>query len=152
MNRNTFILALVAFVIVALATPFELAGIPLAPFAALVIGAVAGWWVVRPQDEDAPVIGVKAGAAAGVGALLGSIAGLAVLALWIGNIPEVQTYIQNSEPHPEARIPAGWIAPLGALAGVVVGFIGGLFDLVLSSIAGLVAGAIHGSSQTTAAH
>src|SRR5688572_18180767 len=133
MNRNTFILALVAFVIVAVATPFELAGIPLAPLAALVIGATAGWWVVRPQDEDAPVNGVKAGAAAGVGAMLGSIVGLALLALWIGNIPEVQAYIQNSEPHPEARIPSEWIAPLGALAGVAVGFIVGLFDLVLST-------------------
>jgi hypothetical protein len=151
MNRNTFILALVAFVVVALTTPFQLAGVPLAPFAALVIGAVAGWWVVRPQEGDAPVHGVKAGTAVGVGALLGSIAGLAVLALWMGNIPEVQAYIQNSEPYPEARIPTEWIAPLGTLAGVIIGFVVGLFDLALSAIAGLVAGAIHGGSQPTRA-
>ena len=40
--------------------------------------------------------------------MLGSIVGLAVLALFVGNIPEVQTYVQNSEPHPEARIPTEW--------------------------------------------
>jgi hypothetical protein len=143
MNRSTFILALLAFVIVAVATPFQIFGIPLAPFAALVIGAAAGWWVARSPYEDSAVSGAKAGAMVGLAALLGSIVGLAVLAYFFGNIPEVQQYIQASEPHPEARIPLDWIAPLGALAGVVVGLILGLFDLALSALAGWIAGIFH---------
>lgn len=143
MNRNTWILAALAFVIVALATPFQLLDVPLAPIAALILGAGAGWWVSNTRGEHTAGSGVQAGALVGLGALLGSIFGLAVLALWIGNIPEVQTFVQNSEPHPEARIPTEWVAPLGALAGVVVGFIVGLFDLLVSAVAGGVAGAIY---------
>jgi hypothetical protein len=143
MKRNTIILALLAFVIVALTTPFQLFDFPLAPVAALALGAIAGWWLSDTRG-DYSVSGAKAGAIVGLGALLGSIVGLAVLALWVGNIPEVQTFVQNSESHPEARIPTEWIAPLGALAGVVVGFIVGLFDLALSAVAGWIAGVIHG--------
>jgi hypothetical protein len=143
MNGNTWLLAALAFVIVALATPFQLLDVPLAPIAALVLGAVAGWWVANRRGEHTAGSGVQAGALVGLGALLGSIFGLAVLALWIGNIPEVQTFVQNSEPHPEARIPTEWVAPLGALAGVVVGFIVGLFDLLVAAVAGGVAGAIY---------
>ena len=150
MNRNTMILATLSFIIVALATPFELFGVPLAPLAALVLGAGAGWWIAGARRGQAAENGAKAGALVGVGALLGSIVGLAVLALWIGNIPEVQTFVQNSEPHPEARIPNEWVAPLGALAGVVVGLGAGLFDLVLSVVAGWVAGAVYGRNH--AAH
>jgi hypothetical protein len=148
MNRNIFILAATAFVIVAVATPFQLFGVPLAPIVAIVLGAGAGWWMIS-NSEQGGLNGLKAGAIVGAGALLGSIVGLAVLALFVGNIPEVQTYVQNSEPNPEARIPTEWIAPLGALAGVVVGFIVGLFDLILSAVAGFVAGALNHSTHPT---
>jgi hypothetical protein len=150
MGNNTTILAVLAFIIVAVATPFELFGVPLAPIAALIFGAIAGWMVAGTRRSDTGAAGARAGALVGVGALLGSIVGLAVLALWIGNIPEVQTFVQNSEPHPEARIPADWIAPLGALAGVVVGLVVGLFDLIIAAIAGWIAGALHTQSQTHA--
>ncbi|MEO8285221.1 MAG: hypothetical protein ABI670_02155 [Chloroflexota bacterium] len=149
MNRNIYILAATSFVIVALATPFQLFSVPLAPIAAIVLGAGAGWWMISNSTEQGGLNGLKAGAVVGAGALLGSIVGLAVLALFVGNIPEVQTYVQNSEPNPEARIPTEWIAPLGALAGVVVGFVVGLFDLVLSAIAGFVAGALNHSTHPT---
>jgi hypothetical protein len=149
MNRNTIIMASLAFVIVALATPFQLLGVPLAPLAALVIGAAAGWLVSRRSGESAAGSGARAGAIVGAGALLGSVVGLAVLALFVGNIPEVQAYVQTSEPNPEARIPTDWVAPLGALAGVVVGFLVGLFDLALSAVAGWIAGVFRGQSRAT---
>jgi hypothetical protein len=147
MNRNTLVLTLLAFVIVALATPFQLFDVPLAPVAALVFGAIAGWWMLNNRGEHTATEGFKAGAIVGVGAMLGSVVGLALLALFVSNIPEVQAYIQNSEPHPQARIPSEWIAPLGALAGVIVGLIMGLFDLADSAVAGLVAGALSANSH-----
>jgi hypothetical protein len=104
MTRNTIILATLAFIVVALATPFEVLGIPLASVAALAIGAVAGWWISKARGEGSAAQGVSAGVIAGSGALLGSIVGLAVLALVIGNIPEVQEAVRASEPHAEARI------------------------------------------------
>lgn len=146
MNRNAVLLAVLAFFAVALATPFELFGVPLAPLAALVLGAIAGWSVYTERREvtrDTSGLGARAGIIVGIGALLGSIVGLAVLALWIGNIPEVQAYVQASEPHPEARIPVDWIAPLGALAGVIVGFLAGLLELALAAGAGWIAGLLH---------
>jgi len=151
MNRNTLILAVSAFVIVALATPFQFFDVPLAPVAALMFGAIAGWWMLNSKSEHTAVDGLKAGAIVGVGALLGSVVGLAVLALFVGNIPEVQAYIQNSEPHPEARIPTEWIVPLGALAVIIVGFVMGLFDLAASAVAGLVAGALRARSDASQA-
>ena len=149
MNRTVLYLAVAAFVVVALLTPFEVFGVPLAPLAAIIMGGLAGWWVSSTFPEHTAGSAARAGAWVGLGALLGSIAGLAVLALWIGNIPEVQAFVQNSEPQPGARIPADWIAPLGALAGVVVGFFAGVIDLVLSWIAGWIAGAVNTRSGTT---
>jgi hypothetical protein len=116
----------------------------LAPLAAIVIGAIAGWWVSGTRVEFTTINGSRAGFVVGIWALLGSVVGLGLLALFIGNIPEVQSFVQSSEPHPKARIPTGWIAPLGALAGVVVGLILGIFDLILSVVAGWIAGAVHG--------
>jgi hypothetical protein len=147
MDRNVFFWAVLAFIVVAVATPFELFGIPLALVAAILFGGIAGWFATRSPLEGAAVSGAKAGAIVGLSALLGSIVGLAVLAYYFGNIPEVQAFVQSSEPDPAARIPSEWIAPLGALAGVVVGLVLGVFDLVLSALAGWIAGAIHGQNQ-----
>jgi hypothetical protein len=140
-------LATLAFIVIALTTPFQLVGIPLAPILALVVGAFAGWWVARERGSGAAERGAKAGAIAGTGALLGSIVGLAVLALVIGNIPEVQDAIRSSEPHPEARIPTGMIAPLAALGGIIGGFVLGLLDLVLAAAGGLAAALIYGRNH-----
>ena len=149
MTRDTLILVALAFIVVALATPFELVGIPLASLAAIVLGAIAGWWTSKARAEGSAVRGAKAGAIAGVGALLGSIIGLAVLALVIGNIPAVQEAVRASEPHPEARIPTSLIAPLAALGGVIGGFVLGLVDLALSAVSGLVAALIYGCKHPT---
>jgi uncharacterized membrane-anchored protein YitT (DUF2179 family) len=147
MSRNTIILATLALIIVALATPFELVGIPLASLAALAIGAVAGWWACTARGEGSATRGAGAGAIADSGALLGSIIGLAVLALIIGNIPEVQEAIRASEPHPDARIPTSLIVPIAALGGMIGGFVLGLIDLALAAVGGLVAALIYGRNH-----
>ncbi len=151
MDRNALPWAIVAFVVVGVLTPFELLSVPLAPLAALIIGAGAGWFLASAHRARAAGSGARAGAIVGLGALLGSIVGLAVLALFVGNIPEIQTFVQNSEPHPEARIPADWVAPLGALAGLIVGFVVGVFDLALSALAGWIAGAVYGANHAAQA-
>jgi hypothetical protein len=40
-----------------------------------------------------------------------------------------------------------WVAPLGALAGGILGFLPGVLDLILSAVAGWAAGTIHGHNQ-----
>ncbi len=143
MNRNTLILAILAFIVVALATPFQVLGLPLAPIAALVIGAYAGWRTARFHVEGAASWGAKAGAIVGIGALLGSIVVLVVLATALGSQTGIQEYIRASEPHPEARIPVEAIAPLAAAGGALTGLLLGLGDLVLSAIGGLFAAVIY---------
>jgi hypothetical protein len=149
MNRNTIILAIVAFILVAAATPFQLAGIPLAPLAALVVGAAAGWWLVSARAPNAVGSGARAGAVVGIGALLGAIFGLAVLGIVAGNVPAIQDWIRASEPYPDARIPIDLIAPLATVGGILIGLALGLFDLLLSALAGSLAGLLHTRTQPT---
>ena len=148
MKRIGFITAGLAFIIVALLTPFEVAGVPLAPVAAIIIGAAAGWWTSK-TFVSTPERGASAGAIAGIGALLGSMIGLAVLALIIGSMPEVQELICNSEPNPEARIPTEWIGPMAVVGGAIGGFMLGLIDLVLATVAGLFAALLYGRNRRT---
>lgn len=143
MNRSTLMLAILAFILVALATPFQIVGLPLAPIAALVIGAVAGWRAARLHLEGAAGWGAKAGAIVGVGALLGSIIVLVVLATALGSQTGIQEYIRASEPHPAARIPVEAITPLAAAGGAVTGLLLGLGDLVLSAIGGFFAALVY---------
>ncbi|MDQ3855783.1 MAG: hypothetical protein M3281_05235 [Chloroflexota bacterium] len=132
-GRNTFLLAALAFVVVALTTPFELVGIPLAPIAAILIGGFAGWRIAIARHEGDARQGARAGWYVGLGALLGSVVGLAVIGLVMGNIPEIQQTVRNSEPHPEAQVPTEWIAPLATLGGVVGGLVFGIFWPALGS-------------------
>jgi hypothetical protein len=66
--------------------------------------------------------------------------GLAVPAILIGSLPDVQAFVQASEPHPEARLPFELIGPLAGAAGAVVGVILGVGDLLAAALGGLVAG------------
>jgi hypothetical protein len=56
-------------------------GIPLASLAVLAIGAIPGWWTSKGHEEGTPAQGVRAGAIAGSGSLMGSMLGLVVLAI-----------------------------------------------------------------------
>jgi hypothetical protein len=129
--------AAIAFVVVALTTVLELAGVWLAPLAALVLGALAG-----RQASSYGRSAVKAGLAVGAAALLGAVVGLAVPGLFAGMVPSVQDMVRASEPHPEARIPVSLIAPMGGLAGGLVGLILGLVNLVLAAVGGLIGGVL----------
>jgi hypothetical protein len=146
MSRNSLGLAVVAFVIVAATSAVQLFGLPLAPLAALALGALAGWWVAA-NGEGGWRTALRAGAVVGVGALVGAVAGLAVPALIAGSLPDVQEFVQASEPHPEARIPTAWIAPLAGLGGVLGGLILGIGDLALAAIGAVTAAALRSGSR-----
>ena len=149
MSRRLWILAILAFVVAALTTAVSLLGLPLAPLAALALGALAGWW--GTGDGEGWRAALWAGVFVGAGALLGAVAGLAIPALAAGSLPGVQEFVQMSEPHPEARIPAAWIAPLAGLGGLLGGLVLGIGDLVLAAVAAVVAGALRGGSRPAGA-
>lgn len=149
MSRRLWILAILAFVVVALTSAVSLLGPPLAPLAALALGALAGWWAT--SDGGGWRAALWAGVFVGAGALLGAVAGLALPALAAGSLSGVQEYVQLSEPHPEARIPTAWIAPLAGLGGLLGGLVLGVGDLVLAAVAALIAGAMHGGSRPAGA-
>jgi hypothetical protein len=65
-----------------------------------------------------PLIAIV-GLVVGVGALLGAVAGLTALGWIAGDYRQVQEFVRSSKPHPDARLPYGWIAPLGAIAGAL---------------------------------
>jgi len=72
----------------------------------------------------------------------------------MGLDPSIQKFVRNSEPHPEARVPIEWMAPLGAAVGGFAGFAMGLINLDLSSLGGTIIGLWNGArlprSVTTA--
>src|ERR1700694_863398 len=131
--------------IVSLITVMALTFVPavgpfvLAPLASMVIGAAAARAVTGVQ---ASALGpaTTAGAIAGIGALLASIVAFALLGFGMGLDPWMQAFVRNSEPHPEARIPYEWIAPLGAALGGFAGLAMGLINLALSSLGGTIMG------------
>ena len=75
---------------------------------------------------------------AGLGAFLGSSIALTAFGLVLGSTPAIQELVRQSEPHPEARVPYEWMAALGMASGALTGFGMGVFEFVLSTIAGLL--------------
>lgn len=51
-----------------------------------------------------------------------------------------------AEPHPEARIPLAWIAPLAGAGGLLGGLLLGLGNLALAAIGALAAAALRNGS------
>jgi hypothetical protein len=110
------------------------------PLAALAIGIGVVWYEVAETGGSSAGRGLRLGAVAGVGALIGSVIAFTVVLAVIGSNPAVQEFVRASEPHPEARIPADMIPALGALTGVLAGLAFGAFNLALSAFGGLFAG------------
>jgi hypothetical protein len=151
-NTYSLKMAVLALAVVALISLIPYIGaFVFAPVVALVIATVAGRHAARMATSSPATAATKAGALVGVGALAGAVIGLGALVLVVVNIPGVQEFIRASEPNPEARLPYEWIMPIGALAGIIVGAIVGLFDLALSVVAGLVAGWMHNQNHAQAA-
>lgn len=142
-------IALVAVSLVSLVPYFG--SFVIAPLIALAVGAVAGRHAAALAGNRTTGQAVRAGSLVGLGALIGSIIGLTLLVLFIVDIPAVQDFIRTSEPNPEARIPSEWLMPLGTLMGIVVGFLAGLFDLVVAVVGGLVAGWIYHNNHSVPA-
>ncbi|MHB1133510.1 MAG: hypothetical protein ACYC4L_14155 [Chloroflexota bacterium] len=108
----------------------------LAPLAAAVIGGYVAWRAARHSGSASR--GTALAVTAGLGAMLGTAVFLAVAATVLGSLPAVQDLIRASEPHPEARLPYEWIAPVAAMGGVVVGLLLGFGNLVLAAFAGFI--------------
>ncbi len=106
------------------------------PIMALVVAAFAGRSAAR-QGGDAGE-GARTGLFVGLGVLIGTVIGFAALGVIAGNIPAVQDLIRASEPHPESRIPYGWIAPLSAATGALIGVLCGLVYLIPATLGGLL--------------
>jgi hypothetical protein len=144
------VLALIAVALVSLIPYFG--SFVIAPLVALAFGAVAGRRAAGLEGDRNTGGPAKAGALVGLGALIGSIIGLTLLVLFVVDIPAVQEYIRTSEPNLGARVPYEWMMPIGALMGIVVGFLAGLFDLVVAVLGGLIAGWVyHNNHPVTAA-
>src|ERR1051326_9151174 len=107
-----------------------------APLAVVVIGVLAAWYLRAPDGSTGRP--TRAAVVAGLGAFLASIIVLAGFGLALGSNPAIQELIRESEPHPEARVPYEWMTGLGMATGALVGFGMGLFNFVLSTVAGLL--------------
>lgn len=120
----------------------------LIPLIAIVGAVLAGWAAVRARGGTAGD-GALVGLVVGVGALLGAVVGLTALGWIAGDYRQVQEFVRNSEPHHDARLPYGWIAPLGAISGALIGVLSGLISLVMATLAGLVTAAPRGTRRRT---
>jgi hypothetical protein len=129
----------------------------IAPLCALAVGAGVAWSAARGEPEGSLGRGLGAGTLAGIGALVGTVLGFTVLAFLLGADPTLQEMVRSSEPHSEARIPAGLIAPLAAATGALLGLLWGGLNLALATLGGLLGALAVGLSrgaraQTAAQH
>lgn len=140
MTSTTWLWAGVAFLLVFVLSCVPVVGaMLLAPLAAVVLGALAGRSAVRVPGAGLGAA-FNAGAIVGVGALLASMGALAVFGFGVSLDPGVQEAIRATEPHPEARVPYAWVAPLGASFGAFIGLLVGVVGLVVASVGGLAVG------------
>ena len=140
MTRSLWFLA--AFVIVLGVTFVPIVGSELlAPVAAVVLGAAAARSVIH-NPERTVMDALKASASAGAGAWLASFVAFVALGAVLGNVPAIQEFVRNSEPHPEARVPYEWIPSLTTMLGGLVGIGIGLVNLALAIVAGLITGLV----------
>jgi ABC-type Na+ efflux pump permease subunit len=120
------------------------------PLVAIIAAGFAGYRALHLPGGTAGD-GAIAGFVVGVGVLIGAVIGLAALGWIAGSYPEFQELVRNSEPNPDARLPYEWIAPVGAAAGALIGFLSGLTYIVPATLAGLATGVLGGTTNRTAA-
>jgi hypothetical protein len=109
----------------------------LVPVAAVLTGGLAAHFALRTSGGSLSTA-VAAGASAGTGALVASIAAFALLGFGLGLDPGFEELVRAIEPHPEAGLPHDWIAPVAASIGALLGLLAGVGNLVLATVAGLV--------------
>jgi hypothetical protein len=146
---HTWYWATGAFVLVLAATlvPGAVGFLVLAPLASLAAGGVAAW--LRVRGDHAPLgQAVSTATGVGLGALVGSVCAALLIGFVLGSDPVVQELVRASEPHPEARLPYAWIAPLAATLGGFAGLALGLFDLALAALGGVLGGLAAGARPT----
>ena len=150
MARAGWSMAALAFVAVGLSALIPLVGtVIIGPLAAIIIGAGAGWWASKLMGSGGAGRGAGAGSIAGLGAFLGAVVGTIVLFSIFGNNPQFQQQFQQGlneaqQQNPEAQIPALNATAIAGAGGAVIGFCMGLFNIFLSMLGGLIAGAVYG--------
>lgn len=153
MGRVGLIMAALAFVTVGLSMLIPLLGALLvAPAAAALIGAGAGWWASKVMGYGTAGRGVGAGALAGLGALLGSTIVLTVVLSMFGNSSQFQQQFQQAlqnaaRENPGTTLPNINVGAVATIGGGVAGFCLGLVYLFLAMIGGLIAGVIYGRNR-----
>lgn len=159
MGRVGLIMAGLALVTVALSSLIPIIGSFLvAPLTAIIIGAGAGWWASKALGGGSAGRGAGAGAIAGIGALIGSVIGLGLLGVLFAssaNDPAAQQEFQRQleaarEQNPDAAVPDLDLSTIVAGASLIGGFCLGLFDLLLSTLGGLIAGIVYGRNRAPA--
>jgi hypothetical protein len=101
---------------------------------------VAAFAALAARSAAVASEGASVGAVIGAGALVGTAVGLAVLGGTAGSTPAIQELVRASEPHPEARLPHRWIAPMGTATGAFSGLMLGAMNLLLAILVGFLVG------------
>lgn len=108
------------------------------PTIVLAVGLLAGWFA--PQSPEQPAqAGTRAGAAAGLGALVAVAIVCTALLAWLGADPAVQELVRLSEPDPAARIAPATVPWLGAGVGLLLGLAVGAQSFATALFGGLIA-------------
>ena len=142
--------AAIAFVVVGVVSLVPGLGLFfLGPLAALILGGAVAYRAASSVEVSPGTAGVRAGVFAGLGALVGTVVVVAVTALVLGSLTDVQELVRQSEPNEVARIPYEWIAPLAGVVGAFVGLMMGVVNLV-SAVVGGVVGAVIGAQRPSA--
>jgi hypothetical protein len=149
------------FALVGIAAVIGFSFIPLAgpilcgPFAAALVGIGAGYLGVRWSTPGAGIgTGVLAGAIAGIGALIGSIIFWLIVLNMAQSIPGFQEQLQDTvqRQQPNAQLSPSDLAAIIQVAGPLIGFCFGVFNLLLSLGLGALGGwiAVRGSARQMA--
>ena len=139
MNRTNLTMATVGFVVVVLASLVPPVGMYLlAPLAAMAAGACAARRAVARTGESQPWAGVKAGAAVGAGALLGTVAAILAVVVILGGDQSVQESLRDLALGASAWLPSGWVAPLASTIGVLATLALGAVNLAAALFGSLI--------------
>ncbi len=159
MARVGWSMAALALVVTLLSSLIPLLGtFIIAPLATIIIGAGAGWWASKRLGSGGAGRGAGAGSIAGLGAFLGTTIGTVIIFSIMGGNQGFQqqflTALQDAQQqNPGTELPPidrETLASAAAVIGGGLGFCVGLFNIFLSMLGGLIAGAVYGKRDTPA--
>jgi hypothetical protein len=112
------------------------------PLAAVIIGAVAGYYGVRWSEGNPGVgRGVLAGTLAGVGTLIGAVIAYTILFSLVRGNPIFQQQLQEAlRRQPNAQIDPAALNTIVGVAGPIAGFCFGILNLIVALAFGALGG------------